>query len=105
MSEGVDASRSASRGRVPRCENLAGGPGVQPYPQNPENRGAWRLFDLQRANKGDHVVDVLLARRVVNRIEFLKMRTPDRHVFRTVCSKVATEREQRTNIPGGVLAF
>ena len=36
------------------------------------------LFNLQRSDVGDHIIDVLLTGRVVSRIERLKTGSPDR---------------------------
>lgn len=62
-------------------------------------------FGLKRLKVCDYVVDMLLARWVANRIELLKTRSPDRHVFRSVRSQASAELQHGTNIAGRILVF
>ena len=41
--------------------------------------GGWRLVDLERMNIRNHIVDVLLARRIFHRIQSSKASSPDGH--------------------------
>lgn len=50
-----------------------------------------RLFHLQELDVGDEIVNVLLAGWIVNRIQILEARAPDRHVFRAMCSKASAK--------------
>src|SRR5262245_47320428 len=58
------------------------------------------LFPLKRSDVSNKVVDVLLTRRIVNWIECLKTRPPDRHVFRTMRTETLAKGQHNSHIAG-----
>ena len=49
------------------------------------------LFHLKGLDVGNEIVNVLLAGRIVNRVQILESSAPNRHVARAVCGKAAAK--------------
>jgi len=100
---------------VTQCRTVNGGlwrtcwteadKGLQHFTEANQCSMDWRLIALERTNVGHDVVDMLLARRIVHRIEGSKSSSPNWHVERAMGSETPTEYEQCSDVTCGEFAL